>query len=249
MQWPVWHWKLLASQVWWPTVQLASSDQSLQSLSPSQRHASRMQTPRVHVNSPGPHWWDSERQDNCQQPGTQRCCRRGKPSGAASRRAPLWGHWPQANNPRKPGYPSFTAVLLITVVPAVVLMVTPEGQGDAGARGHAAELVAGVTGRRSWGTQTPAVKPGGQKAALKPGEEGLRHSCSSLMSPQSLSLSHFQMLLMQRPLEQRYWLGRQLCSDWRRRTAVNHTGAARLGPRRNPAAVSPVLTQVLFCSW
>lgn len=40
-------------------VQLASSDQSLQSLSPSQRHASRMQTPRAHVNSPGPHWWDS----------------------------------------------------------------------------------------------------------------------------------------------------------------------------------------------
>lgn len=37
------------------------------------------------------------------------------------------------------------------------------------------------------------------------------------MSPQSLSLSHFQMLLMQRPLEQRYWLGKQLCSDWRRR--------------------------------
>lgn len=32
------------------------------------------------------------------------------------------------------------------------------------------------------------------------------------MSPQSLSLSHFQMLLMQRPLEQRYWFGRQLCS-------------------------------------
>lgn len=43
-----------------PPVQLASSDQSLQSLSPSQRHASRMQTPRAHVNSPGPHWWDSE---------------------------------------------------------------------------------------------------------------------------------------------------------------------------------------------
>lgn len=46
--------------------------------------------------------------------------------------------------------------------------------------------------------------------------EYLRHSCSSLMSPQSLSLSHFQMLLMQRPLEQRYWLGIQLCSDWRK---------------------------------
>lgn len=41
-------------------VQLASSDQSLQSLSPSQCHASRMQTPRAHVNSPGPHWWVSE---------------------------------------------------------------------------------------------------------------------------------------------------------------------------------------------
>lgn len=223
MQWPVWHWKLLASQVWWPTVQLASSDQSLQSLSPSQRHASRMQTPRAHVNSPGPHWWDSERQDNHQW-GTQRRHHRGKPPGAASCRAPLWGHWHRTNNnQRKPGYPSFTAVLLIAVVPAVVLVVTLEGQGDAGARGHAAELVAGVTGRRSWRTQTPAVKPGGSKSGFKTGAEGLRHSCSSLMSPQSLSLSHFQMLLMQRPLEQRYWLGRQLFSDWRRRTAVNHT--------------------------
>ena len=41
-------------------VQSASSDQSLQSLSPSQRQASRIQTPRAHVNSPGPHWWDSD---------------------------------------------------------------------------------------------------------------------------------------------------------------------------------------------
>lgn len=37
-------------------VQLLSSDQSLQSLSPSQSHASRMQTPLAQVNSPGPHW-------------------------------------------------------------------------------------------------------------------------------------------------------------------------------------------------
>lgn len=93
MQWPVWHWKLLLSHVWWPTlwdrkktdrhvkdvdvtyftsyflhlrvneslspVQLASSDQSRQSLSPSQRHASRIHTPLAQVNSPAPHRWDS----------------------------------------------------------------------------------------------------------------------------------------------------------------------------------------------
>lgn len=40
-----------------------------------------------------------------------------------------------------------------------------------------------------------------------------RHSCSSLMSPQSLSLSHFQMLLMHFPLAQRCWFGRQVCSE------------------------------------
>lgn len=39
-----------------------------------------------------------------------------------------------------------------------------------------------------------------------------RHSCSSLISPQSLSLSHFQMLLMHLPFEHRYWFGRQVCS-------------------------------------
>lgn len=50
---------LFVSGVFEP-VQLLSSDQSLQSLSPSQSHASRMQTPRAQVNSPGPHWWASE---------------------------------------------------------------------------------------------------------------------------------------------------------------------------------------------
>ncbi len=40
-----------------------------------------------------------------------------------------------------------------------------------------------------------------------------RHSCSSLMSPQSLSLSHFQMLLMHFPLAQRCWFGKQVCSE------------------------------------
>lgn len=56
----------------------------------------------------------------------------------------------------------------------------------------------------------------GKKKKKKRSAGVLRHSCSSLMSPQSLSLSHFQMLLMQRPLEQRYWLGKQLRSDGRR---------------------------------
>lgn len=42
-------------------VQLASSDQSRQSLSPSQRHASRIHTPLAQVNSPAPHWWDSKK--------------------------------------------------------------------------------------------------------------------------------------------------------------------------------------------
>lgn len=42
--------------------------------------------------------------------------------------------------------PHLTTMLLIAVVPAVVFMVTFEGQGDAGARGHAAELVGWVTG-------------------------------------------------------------------------------------------------------
>lgn len=40
-----------------------------------------------------------------------------------------------------------TTVLLVTVVSAVVFVVTFEGQGDAGARGHAAKLVGRVTGR------------------------------------------------------------------------------------------------------
>lgn len=63
-----------------------------------------------------------------------------------------------------------------------------------------------------------------------PPAQGLRHSCSSLMSPQSLSLSHFQMLLMQRPLEQRYWLGEQLCSGGG--GEVNHTGVEQPGRTR-----------------
>lgn len=83
--------------------------------------------------------------------------------------------------------------------------------------------------------------------------EHLRHSCSSLMSPQSLSLSHFHMLLMQRPLAQLYWLGKQLCSDWmaeERHWLINHEEVEQ---RHHDAAVwdvvAPVLMQVLFCSW
>lgn len=39
-----------------------------------------------------------------------------------------------------------------------------------------------------------------------------RQFFSSLMSPQSLSLSHCQMLLMQFPLKHLYWLGRHVFS-------------------------------------
>lgn len=121
---------------------------------------------------------------------------------------------------------NLTTVLLITVVSTVVFMVTFEGQGDAGTWGQAAKLVGRVTGRSGWGHQQAQIR---ECRFLKiiylmhlhyeksDTAEYLRHSCSSLMSPQSLSLSHFQMLLMQRPLEQRYWLGKQLCSDWRNR--------------------------------
>lgn len=45
------------------------------------------------------------------------------------------------------GKPHLTTMLLITVVATVIFMVTFEGQGDAGAWGHAAELVGWVTGR------------------------------------------------------------------------------------------------------
>lgn len=41
-----------------------------------------------------------------------------------------------------------------------------------------------------------------------------RQFLSSLMSPQSLSKSHHQMLLIQFPLLQRYWLRRQVFSEW-----------------------------------
>lgn len=50
--------------------------------------------------------------------------------------------------------PNLTTVLFITVVSAVVFMVTFEGQGDAGPWGHAAELVGWVTGRGSWRKDT-----------------------------------------------------------------------------------------------
>lgn len=111
-----------------------------------------------------------------------------------------------------------TTVLLITVVSTVILMVTFKGQRDAGTWGHAAKLVGRVTSRSGW-RRTPGKKSFVSIATVdcfchegSNAAEYLRHSCSSLMSPQSLSLSHFQMLLMQRPLEQRYWFGRQLCS-------------------------------------
>lgn len=88
--------------------------------------------------------------------------------------------------------------------------------------------------------------------------EHLRHSCSSLMSPQSLSLSHFQMLLMQRPLAQRYWLGKQLCSDWRKKKKMKPHFQQCHGCHNNLLYcmfffcfffLSPVLMQVLFRSW
>lgn len=47
------------------------------------------------------------------------------------------------------GNSNLTTLLFITVVSTVILVVAFEGQGDAGARGHAAELVGWVAGRGS----------------------------------------------------------------------------------------------------
>lgn len=54
-------WDIMYDAESFSPVQFVSSDQSLQSLSPSQRQLLRMQTPRAHVNSSGPHWWESEK--------------------------------------------------------------------------------------------------------------------------------------------------------------------------------------------
>lgn len=119
-----------------------------------------------------------------------------------------------------------TAVFLVAVVAAVVLVVALEGAGDAGAGVYAAELNAGVARRGGCSRSERKKDLEMQKlitiySILPPllvGPCYSRHSCSSLMSPQSLSLSHIQMLLMHLPLEQRYWLGRQVCSVYETRT-------------------------------
>lgn len=50
-----------------------------------------------------------------------------------------------------------------------------------------------------------------------------RQFLSSLMSPQSLSKSHHQMLLIQFPLLHRYWLRRQVFSGRQRGEAEEET--------------------------
>lgn len=52
----------------------------------------------------------------------------------------------------------------------------------------------------------------GEGSSCTNGPRDSRQFLSSLMSPQSLSLSHCQMLLMQLPLEHLYWLERQVFS-------------------------------------
>lgn len=49
----------------------------------------------------------------------------------------------------------------------------------------------------------------------------LRQFFSSLMSPQSLSLSHCQMLFMQFPLRHLYWFGRHVFSGAKGKTKTS----------------------------
>ncbi len=150
-------------------------------------------------------------------------------------------------------------MLLVTVISTVILMVTLEGQWNAGSWGHTAELDCRVTGsggcreRKIYETQIIHILAFYTRQGWWCHS---RHPCSSLMSPQSLSLSHFQMLLMHFPLAQRCWFGRQVCSERVNKSQEIHLNFIKMFNWHlellisdTSESVRPVLTHVLLRSW